>query len=318
MRGKILMIRGVAAGRATAASLPAPVRQKAVAVRTIAARLGGEGSLWPLLLSAVFHLALLGVCCVPSTPGLSDLIMVDLIGSGPALPGTGGRDGNAGPGDGVRGKQAPQLHARPAAPRREKRKPERHPASAASAGPERRAATTAHPSPEPAKRQANGIGSLSGGVTTAAREGGGSGVSSHGPAGLDAGGNGAGSGHGAGYGGDGAGKGGSGNGKGHGDGSSGPVDGVLGAPGGPSFATRVSPVYPPFARRIGKEGTVLLRLHLDGSGHLTGTEVVKNAGYGFDEAALAAVRASTYRPAVRHGRSIPCRALLPVRFELEE
>lgn len=314
MRGKTIIIRGV-----TAALLPVPVRQKAVAVRTIAARLGGEGSPWPLLLSALFHLALLGVCCVPSIPGVNDLIMVDLVSSGSPLPGTGLRNGNTGSGGEDRGKQVSQFHARPSSLRRESSKPERHPSRAAAPEPERKAATLSRTAPEPVTRQATGIGDVSGVVAMAARGGAGSGVSSHGPVGLDTGrGGGAGDGHGAGYGGDGTGKGESGNGERDGAGSNGPVDGVLGAPGGPSFATRVSPVYPPFARSIGKEGMVLLRLYLDGSGHLTGVEIVKKAGYGFDEAAQAAARASRFRPAVRHGRPIPCRALLPVRFELEE
>jgi protein TonB len=80
----------------------------------------------------------------------------------------------------------------------------------------------------------------------------------------------------------------------------------------------VLPVYPRFAQRIGKEGTVLLRLTLDDRGVLAKVEVMKKAGYGFDEAAVAAVHASSFRPALRNGRPVPCRAMLPITFELQE
>jgi protein TonB len=80
----------------------------------------------------------------------------------------------------------------------------------------------------------------------------------------------------------------------------------------------VLPVYPRFARRIGKEGTVMLRLTLDEGGSLKNVELLEKAGHGFDEAAVAAVRASRFRPALRHGRPVSCRAILPVRFELQD
>lgn len=286
--------------------------------RSIEISLFGAERSWPLLLSAIIHLALICICCVPETSGVKDCIMVELISSGSALPGTGGRNGNTGSRGKDRGKQAPQFPTSPSSPHRRSRKPERRPATPVSTGPEHTAATSFRSTPEPAMRQATGVEALSAGVTTPVREGNVSGASFHGAAGRDTGANGTGGGHGAGHGGDGAGKGESSNGKGDGDGKNGPVDGVVGVPGGPSFATRVTPAYPPFARRIGKEGTVLLRLSLDGNGHLKGVNVVKKAGFGFDEAALAAAKASTYRPAVRHDRPAPCRALLSIRFELEE
>jgi len=61
---------------------------------------------------------------------------------------------------------------------------------------------------------------------------------------------------------------------------------------------------------------VVLRLCLDAAGTLLGAEVVKGAGGGFDAAALAAVRASTYRPARLDGRAVPSRAVLRIRFQL--
>lgn len=115
-----------------------------------------------------------------------------------------------------------------------------------------------------------------------------------------------------------SGTGGSATGSGGSGGGTGPFEGQFGAQGGPTYLNRVLPTYPAFARRIGKEGTVLLRLTLDDRGTLSRVEVMNKAGYGFDEAALAAVKASRFRPALRNGKPVHCRALLPVRFELRE
>lgn len=101
--------------------------------------------------------------------------------------------------------------------------------------------------------------------------------------------------------------------------SSGPVrEGVFGSIDGPAFLEQVSPVYPRIAQRLGREGTVLLRLSIDARGTLTAVEIVERAGHGFDEAALAAVRGSRFRPARQGGVAVPCRALLPIRFKLEQ
>ena len=98
---------------------------------------------------------------------------------------------------------------------------------------------------------------------------------------------------------------------------SGPVDNVqFGSATGPNFVNRVMPVYPFVAKRMNKEGKVVLRLTIDEHGRLLNTEVIESAGYGFTEAALEAVKKSTYRPARKDGSSVLSRALLPVRFEL--
>ncbi|MCX8118460.1 MAG: TonB family protein [Desulfobacterota bacterium] len=95
-----------------------------------------------------------------------------------------------------------------------------------------------------------------------------------------------------------------------------PQDLEFGARDGPRFLKRVMPVYPVMARRMGKEGRVLLRLTIDERGALVSVEVVENGGYGFTEAALEAVQKSTFLPAYRDGKPVACRALLPIRFQL--
>ncbi len=93
-------------------------------------------------------------------------------------------------------------------------------------------------------------------------------------------------------------------------------DPVLGSRGAPSFLHRAVPVYPPFARRLGREGTVILRLAIDAAGRLQGVEVLQGAGYGFTESALEALERSTFKPATSGGRSVGSRALLRVVFAL--
>ncbi len=99
--------------------------------------------------------------------------------------------------------------------------------------------------------------------------------------------------------------------------SKGPVEVVFGLANGPSFLKMVKPEYPKLARRLGKEGRVLFRLHIDETGRLINLEIVERAGYGFDEAALSAIRASSFRPAIKDGTPVPSVVYLPVRFVLE-
>ena len=95
------------------------------------------------------------------------------------------------------------------------------------------------------------------------------------------------------------------------------VEGEFGSINGPSFLKVIKPEYPRLARRLGKEGKVVLRLFIDEHGRLLNVEIVEKAGYGFDEAAIEAVKASAFRPAKLNGISVACKAILPVRFKLE-
>ena len=98
--------------------------------------------------------------------------------------------------------------------------------------------------------------------------------------------------------------------------SSEPVETEFGAAVAPSFLHREMPVYPVFARKLGREGRVVLRLTIDARGNLIDVEVVETAGYGFMEAAVDAVKKSTFLPAKKKGKPVASRALLPVRFTL--
>ena len=90
----------------------------------------------------------------------------------------------------------------------------------------------------------------------------------------------------------------------------------FGSPGGPGIERMVMPEYPREARRLGKEGTVVLKLFLDAAGEVASVEVLQTPGYGLDEAAREAVRRSRFRPARAGGVPVACQAILPIHFRL--
>ena len=103
--------------------------------------------------------------------------------------------------------------------------------------------------------------------------------------------------------------------KGSGGGS---LETVFGSSNGPRFLRKTMPAYPPVARRLQKEGNVLLRLTIDERGRPANVEIVKSAGFGFDEEAVKAVKDSTFVPAKKEGKPFACVVLLPIRFVLKE
>lgn len=94
------------------------------------------------------------------------------------------------------------------------------------------------------------------------------------------------------------------------------LDVEFGSPNAPAFVHREMPVYPFIARRLGKEGKVLLRLTIDENGRFLNVEVLEDAGYGFAESAVEAVKKSTFKPAMQDGKAVMSKALLPIRFSL--
>lgn len=90
----------------------------------------------------------------------------------------------------------------------------------------------------------------------------------------------------------------------------------FGAINGPSFLYRDMPSYPLIAKRLGKEGKILLRLTIDERGKLLDIEVIEGANYGFTEAAIDAVKKSTFLPAKINGKPVMSKALLTIRFIL--
>jgi protein TonB len=95
------------------------------------------------------------------------------------------------------------------------------------------------------------------------------------------------------------------------------IETKFGASVAPAFLHREMPVYPMMARRLGREGKVMLKVTIDEEGNLLDVKVIDKAGYGFTEAAVEAVKKSTFLPAKKDGKRIASRAFLPIRFQLE-
>lgn len=93
---------------------------------------------------------------------------------------------------------------------------------------------------------------------------------------------------------------------------------VMGGAGSPRFIHKEAPIYPFVARKLGKEGKVILRVVLNDQGQLQRIDTVEANGFGFAEAATAAIRRSTFAPAVENGRTISSQVLVPIRFVLNE
>lgn len=100
--------------------------------------------------------------------------------------------------------------------------------------------------------------------------------------------------------------------------SDGPVTARFGTTDGPRIEKMTPPKYPPRAKRLRREGRVLLQLYIDRFGVVRTAEVVESAGFGFDKSALEALQSSRFSPATRSGRPVDCLALLPVQFVLEQ
>jgi protein TonB len=98
--------------------------------------------------------------------------------------------------------------------------------------------------------------------------------------------------------------------------TSGMVPVQFGSEEGPQFLRRIIPGYPLRAKRLHKQGIVILMLTIDAEGNLADVKIMKKAGFGFDEAAVKAVQESTFKAASQNGTSIACRALLPMKFQL--
>ena len=98
--------------------------------------------------------------------------------------------------------------------------------------------------------------------------------------------------------------------------NTGPYVTDFGSATGPAFLRRVMPVYPAQARRLGQEGRVVLRLTIDARGNLLKVVVLQGPGFGFEEAAVEAVKRSSFRPAMVNGQAVASSARLPIRFAL--
>lgn len=83
-------------------------------------------------------------------------------------------------------------------------------------------------------------------------------------------------------------------------------------------AIQAAVVYPEIAKRAGVEGTVYVEAFVDETGAVTRVVVVKGIGAGCDEAAMAAVQKTKFRPGKQRGKPVKVRMSIPIRFRLQK
>lgn len=84
--------------------------------------------------------------------------------------------------------------------------------------------------------------------------------------------------------------------------------------------THTTPEYPPISRRLGEQGTVLLKIVIDANGDVTDASVEKSSGYSrLDSAAVSWVKRHwRYHPATQNGKPIAITTRAKVRFDLRQ
>ena len=85
----------------------------------------------------------------------------------------------------------------------------------------------------------------------------------------------------------------------------------------PQGGYQVRPAYPAGPRRLGIQGTTLLRVHVQADGRIGDVLVEQSAGHPeLDDAAVDAVKRWRFEPARRGAEAIAMWVLLPVEFRL--
>jgi TonB family protein len=92
----------------------------------------------------------------------------------------------------------------------------------------------------------------------------------------------------------------------------------FGSPAGPRFLKRKMPQYPFAARKLKKEGKVVLAVTIDMNGCLRHVDVLEASDPLFVPPSIAALEKSSFLPAVRNGSPITVKAILPIRFALSD
>jgi protein TonB len=87
----------------------------------------------------------------------------------------------------------------------------------------------------------------------------------------------------------------------------------------PEVISRVKPAYPPAALRQKVEGTVVLSILVTEAGKVGDVKVLRPAGgsVGLNEAAVAAAKKWTFRPAVKAGKKVKIWVTYPIVFKVQ-
>ena len=86
----------------------------------------------------------------------------------------------------------------------------------------------------------------------------------------------------------------------------------------PRYKDLVKPKYPDEARKAGKEGKVVLQATIDVNGIPLNIKALTSLGFGFEEAAIEAVKKTTFYPATKNDKPVSFLAKIPIEFKLED
>ena len=87
----------------------------------------------------------------------------------------------------------------------------------------------------------------------------------------------------------------------------------------PTYKFRVEPKYPDSAKKAEKEGTVILEATIDEKGIPKDIVALTDLGFGFEEAAIEALKKTTFRPATKGGKAITLEKVqIPYEFKLKD
>lgn len=86
----------------------------------------------------------------------------------------------------------------------------------------------------------------------------------------------------------------------------------------PQYKFKVEPEYPETASKAGKEAQVLLEATIDENGIPRDIVAKTDIGFGFEEAAIAALKKTTFRPATKGGTPISLKVEIPYSFTLKD
>ncbi len=75
-------------------------------------------------------------------------------------------------------------------------------------------------------------------------------------------------------------------------------------------------VYPEIAKRAGVQGRVYIKAFVDEAGNVKKAEVIKGIGAGCDEAAVAAVLKTKFKPGKQRGKPVRVQVSIPILFKL--
>ena len=78
----------------------------------------------------------------------------------------------------------------------------------------------------------------------------------------------------------------------------------------------VEPEVPDEFRSQSREAVVVVEVAISASGRVVDARVIKKAGFGLDEAAIAAARRTAFEPALQGDRPVAVKMQIPYRFKV--